>query len=69
MNKFGAYLKTKAFRNTILSAIGAVIAVVLIAFFSLSFYTNHGEGIPVPQLKGLQADKAFALLKEQGFDY
>jgi beta-lactam-binding protein with PASTA domain len=69
MNKFGAYLKTKDFRNTILLAIGSVIAVVLIAFFSLSFYTNHGEGIPVPKLIGLQADRAFDLLKEQGFDY
>ncbi|MEO8884490.1 MAG: PASTA domain-containing protein [Mucilaginibacter sp.] len=69
MNKFGAYLKTTAFRNTILLAIGAVIAVVLIAFFSLSFYTNHGEGIPVPQLKGLPANKAFDILKDQGFEY
>ncbi len=69
MNKFGAYIKTKDFRNTILLAIGSVIVVVLIAFFSLSFYTNHGEGIPVPQLKGLPADRAFDILKEQGFDY
>jgi beta-lactam-binding protein with PASTA domain len=69
MNKFGAYLKTKDFRKTILLAIGSVIAVVLIAFFSLSFYTNHGEGIPVPKLIGMQADRAFDILKDQGFDY
>ncbi len=69
MSKFGAYLKTRDFRNTILLAIGSVIAVVLIAFFSLGFYTNHGQGIPVPQLKGLSAEKAFQILKDQGFDY
>jgi beta-lactam-binding protein with PASTA domain len=69
MNKLGAYLKTKSFRNNILLAIGSVIAVVLIAFFSLSFYTNHGSGIPVPKLKGLPIDKAIAILEEQGFDY
>lgn len=69
MNKFWAYLKTKEFRKTILLAIGSVVAVVLIAFFSLSFYTNHGTGIPVPKLKGLSADNAIKILEDQGFDY
>ncbi|GAB2977894.1 hypothetical protein GCM10027049_11500 [Mucilaginibacter puniceus] len=69
MNKFIAYIKTKDFRKTILLAIGSVIAVVLIAFFSLSFYTNHGTGIPVPKLKGLSADNAIKMLEDQGFDY
>ncbi|WP_214070408.1 PASTA domain-containing protein [Mucilaginibacter sp. dw_454] len=69
MSKFGSYLKTTSFRNTLLMAIGAVIAVVLIAFFSLSFYTNHGSGIPVPKLKGMPIDKAIDILKDQGFDY
>lgn len=69
MNKFGAYLKTTAFRNTILAALGTIILVVLIAFFSLSYYTRHGEGIPVPSLKGLSVDRAMELLKEQQLDY
>jgi beta-lactam-binding protein with PASTA domain len=68
MSKFGAYLKTTSFRKTILLAIGSVIAVVLIAFFSLSFYTNHGSGIPVPMLKGMPIQKAINILKDQGFD-
>ena len=69
MRKFWAYLKTKQFRANLLLAIGTVVVIVLIAFFSLSFYTRHGTGIPVPQLKGLQVDKAMSLLQEQGFDY
>jgi beta-lactam-binding protein with PASTA domain len=69
MRKFWAYLKTKQFRANLLLAIGTVVVIVLIAFFSLSFYTRHGTGIPVPQLKGLQVEKAMSLLKEQGFDY
>jgi beta-lactam-binding protein with PASTA domain len=68
MSKFGAYLKTKSFRNTILLAIGAVIAVVLIAFYSLGYYTRHGSGIPVPKVTGIQIDRALAVLKDQGFD-
>ncbi|WP_183572427.1 PASTA domain-containing protein [Mucilaginibacter sp. X5P1] len=69
MNKFWDYLKTKAFRNNFFAAIGTVILVVIIAFFSLSYYTRHGEGIPVPTLKGLPVEKAIQLLKDQGFGY
>ncbi|MDB5005928.1 MAG: serine/threonine protein kinase [Mucilaginibacter sp.] len=69
MSKFGAYLKTKQFRNTVLLAIGSVLLIVLIVFFSLGFYTRHGTGIPVPQLKGMSIEKAMSLLKDQGFEY
>lgn len=69
MSKFGLYLKTKSFRNTLLMAIGSVIAVVLIAFFSLGFYTNHGAGVLVPKLKGLTKQQAINILEREGFDY
>jgi len=69
MNKFWAYLKTKQFRFNLLMAIGSVVLVVLLAFFSLGLYTRHGSGIPVPQLKGLKIEQAMALLKDQGFEY
>jgi beta-lactam-binding protein with PASTA domain len=69
MNKFWDYLKTKAFRNNFFAAIGTVILVVIIAFFSLSYYTRHGEGIPVPSLKGMPVEKAMQVLKDQGFGY
>ena len=69
MSKFGAYLKTKDFRKTILLAVGSVIVVVLIAFFSLGFYTAHGTGIPVPKVKGLTIEEAINVLQEQGFNY
>ena len=69
MSKFWAYLKTKQFRNTLLMAIGSLLLVILIVFFSLGFYTRHGEGVPVPQLKGLSVEKAINVLNDQGFDY
>lgn len=67
MNKFWAYLKTKSFRNTILLAIGSVIVVVLIAFYSLDYYTRHGSGVPVPKVTGMQIDRALSTLKDQSF--
>lgn len=69
MSKLWAYLKTKDFLRNFLGAIGVVIGVVLIAYFSLSYYTKHGSGIPVPQVKDMQVDKAIATLQDQGFDY
>jgi len=69
MSKFWAYFKTKQFRNTLLMAIGSVLLVLLLIFFSLGAYTRHGQGIPVPQLKGMQIEKALELLKGQGFEY
>lgn len=69
MNKLWAYLKTKEFLKNFLGAVGVVIGVVLIAYFSLSYYTKHGSGIPVPQLTGIPVEKAIAALQDQGFDY
>ena len=69
MSKFWAYFKTKQFRNTLLMAVGSVLLVLLLIFFSLGAYTRHGQGIPVPQLKGMQVEKALDLLKDQGFEY
>jgi beta-lactam-binding protein with PASTA domain len=69
MNKLWAYLKTNDFLKNFLGAIGVVIGVVLIAYFSLSYYTKHGSGIPVPQLKDMPVEKAIQTLQDQGFDY
>ena len=67
MSKFTAYLKTKSFRNTIISAVLVVIAVVLIAFYSLGYYTRHGSGVLVPKVLNMQIDRALSTLKDQGF--
>lgn len=67
MSKFGAYLKTKSFRNTIISAIVVVIVLVIIAFYSLGYYTRHGSGILVPKVTNIPIDRALSVLKDQGF--
>jgi eukaryotic-like serine/threonine-protein kinase len=69
MKKLLAYIKTSSFVKTALFAVGSVITVVLIAFFSLSYYTGHGTGVPVPQLKGLNITDAVNKLEEQGFNF
>lgn len=69
MSKFIDYLKTKSFRNNFLAAIITVITLLLIAFFSLRFYTKHGEGLDVPSLKGLSFTQAVSKLEDLGLRY
>ena len=69
MSKFGSYLKTRQFRVNLLLAAATLVVLVMIVIFGLNIYTRHGTGIPVPQLKGMQIEKAMALLKDQGFEY
>jgi hypothetical protein len=69
MSNFIAYLKTKSFRNNLIAAFCTVGAILLIAFFSLRFYTKHGEGMDVPSVKGLTIAQAVSKLEEMGLRY
>ncbi|WP_421939520.1 PASTA domain-containing protein [Pedobacter sp.] len=69
MSKFIDYLKTKSFRNNILAAVLTVIGLLLVAFFSLRYYTKHGQGLNVPQVKGLSFEQAVQKLEDAGLKY
>ncbi len=69
MNKLLAYLRTQTFRKHLIIAIVSVAAFLLVIFFSLRFYTRHGEGMPVPKLKGLDVEEAVDILESEGFRY
>jgi beta-lactam-binding protein with PASTA domain len=69
MSKFFNYLGTKTFRKNLLIATGSIFTFLIILFYSLGFYTHHGEGIPVPKLKGLPLAEAIELLEKQGLRY
>ena len=69
MSNFIAYIKTKSFRNNLFAAVGTVIGLLLIAFFSLRYYTKHGEGLNVPEVKGLTLAQAVSKLEDLGLRY
>ena len=69
MSKFIDYLKTKSFRNNLLAAFLTVFGLLLIAFFSLRYYTKHGEGLSVPMVKGLTFEQAVKKLEDAGLKY
>lgn len=69
MSKFISYLKTKSFRNNFIAAIVTVVVILLAAFFSLRYYTKHGQGLNVPVLKGLAFTQAVSKLEDLGLRY
>ncbi|ACU04054.1 MULTISPECIES: PASTA domain-containing protein [Pedobacter] len=69
MGKFITYLKTTSFRNNLIAAILTVVVILLAAFFSLRYYTKHGQGLNVPALKGLAFTQAVSKLEELGLRY
>ena len=69
MSKFFTYLGTRTFRKNLLIAVISSLALLLVIFYSLNFYTRHGEGLPVPKLKGLSVENAIDLLESKGFRY
>ncbi|KEQ31339.1 PASTA domain-containing protein [Pedobacter antarcticus] len=69
MANFLSYLKTKSFRNNLVAAVATVVGLLLIAFFSLRYYTKHGQGLNVPVVKGLSFNQAVSKLEELGLRY
>lgn len=69
MGKFLSYLKTKSFRNNLIAAVLTVVVILLVAFFSLRYYTKHGQGLNVPALKGMSFAQAISKLEELGLRY
>ncbi|WP_285008053.1 PASTA domain-containing protein [Pedobacter faecalis] len=69
MSKFISYLKTKSFRNNLIAAVLTVAIILFIAFFSLRYYTKHGQGLNVPVLKGLSFLQAVDKLDQLGLRY
>lgn len=69
MGKFISYLKTTSFRNNLIAALLTVVVLLMVAFFSLRYYTKHGQGLNVPELKGLAFTQAVDKLEALGLRY
>jgi len=64
MNKVGNYY-------VILNLLGMLVVIILLCWivkFGLAIYTHHGEGISVPELKGMSYHRARLLLEENGLN-
>lgn len=64
MSKVGSYY-------VLFNLLGMAVVVVLLCLavkFGLAVYTHHGEGIAVPELKGMSYHRARLLLEENGLN-
>lgn len=53
----------------ILLALGLFAGIVALLFIWSGFYTNHGKEIAVPNIKGMQAEKAIEVLEDNDLQY
>ena len=65
------FFKKVCNRFLLLNLLAMVVVVVLLCLgvgYGLDLYTHHGEGIEVPELKGMRYQKACLLLEEKGLN-
>ncbi|WP_396183117.1 PASTA domain-containing protein [Flavobacterium sp.] len=63
------YLTSKVFFRQVLIAFGIITVLSFVFFNMLSFFTNHGQEITVPDLSKMNVEQAEETLDELGLDY
>lgn len=58
------FLKSKTFKYNALAVIGITILLILINMFALRIYTDHGNSVEIPDLKGKTSQEVQALLDD-----
>lgn len=61
--------KKKVFWRTLLYAVGLYVLIFLVVAFGLKIYTLHGKSFPVPDFKGLTAQRVHELVRENHLNY
>jgi len=69
MSKFFLYLRTNAFRKTLIGGLIFIIALFVVVYFGLKSYTKHGDSQEVPLLKGLNIKEAITILDNANLEY
>lgn len=67
--KFFKYLSSQDFRKQVIIAFVTLMLFLIALYIGLRYYTRHGEGTLVPNLKGLSIEDAVQLLASEGFQY
>jgi beta-lactam-binding protein with PASTA domain len=69
MKKIWNFIWNNPYLRTILSATGVLLVLILITLWGLSIYTQHGEAVVVPDLKGLQVQDAASFFEKKTIRY
>lgn len=68
MKNLFTYLTRQPFWVNLLTALALVFLIGFLFLKSLSWFTNHGEYLKVPAVKGQNVDNAIKILEAGGFD-
>lgn len=63
------FFLSRQFWSTLLAILFLLVLISWLLGFSLNIYSHHGESIIVPDVKGLEIDKAIQQLKNKGLQY
>lgn len=69
LKKIISYLKTHNVVRHILYIAATFLGVIIVASIWMGIYTQHGEAVRVPQLKGLSVPEAEELLRCESLNY
>jgi beta-lactam-binding protein with PASTA domain len=69
IRSFLSFVFSKLFLKNVFLAIGIFILISILFFFSLRFYTNHGESVEVPNLKEKKLEDAVKILNDLDLEY
>ncbi|MEG1574188.1 MAG: PASTA domain-containing protein [Bacteroidales bacterium] len=69
LKKILSYIRTHNILRHALYITATFLVVIIIASIGMNVYTQHGEAIRVPQLKGLRLPEAIALLERESLNY
>jgi beta-lactam-binding protein with PASTA domain len=61
---FKEFLKTKTFKTNAIAAVGVTVLLLVLNMLALRIYTDHGDGIEVPELKGKNSAEVAAILNK-----
>jgi beta-lactam-binding protein with PASTA domain len=58
------FFKTKTFKQNALASVGITIFLIMVNMIALRFYTNHGDSVEIPDLKGETASEVSKVLSK-----
>ena len=58
------FFKTKTFKYNAFAAIGVTIFLIMLNMFALRIYTNHGDSVEIPDLRGKTPEDVSGILNK-----
>lgn len=58
------FFKTKTFKYNALAAVGITVFLIVLNMFALQIYTNHGESVQIPDLRGKTTAEVSEILSQ-----